>query len=358
MKIRYFPKRGTIWMDFKGPDGKRHRVPTGALTQAQAEAVAPQVLATAFQKPLPAGIVPPVGELSKNDKTMTLREAFKAAKQARPKWMQAKDLTSKESDFAGLLTAKGLTEDSDCSVMTREFMQAARAQWVQEPGKRAGTTLSASTINHRLSMASVLLDVANCRPHTVKFLSVEGNRRHRRVREEELQAVVQWCLANHSRVGATAMADLVLVGLHTTARMGELLALQWSDVYFDKAFAVIRDPKNGVSRDTHLNEVAKRILLARKDLGEAGPFTSLSKWQANALWRGAKEAMGLAEDHEFVFHVATRHEGLSRLGEAGLSSYQVQQYGGHKSIAASARYVKLSREAMKAAGDVLARPSN
>lgn len=349
MKIRYFEKRGTIWMDFRGPDGARHRANTGAVTQAQAEAAAPRVLAHILARPA-APAVPQQGP--SRTSTITLREAFDRA--CRDRWVQAKDQAGKATDFAGLLTAPGLTEASDCTALTRELLQQARAAWLKAPGKRAGTTLSPSTINHRLSMASVLLEVADLPPHGVKHLSVLNSRRSRRVRDEELQGVIQWCLANHQRVGATAMADLVLVGRHTTARLGELLALRWADIYLDRGMAVIRDPKNGHTRTAHLNEVATRVLQQRQAAGGEGPFASLGKWQACALWRGARKALGLENDPEFVFHVATRHEGLSRLGDAGLSAYEVQQYGGHKTLAASQRYVHLSTSTMARAGSVLA----
>ena len=41
------------------------------------------------------------------------------------------------------------------------------------------------------------------------------------------------------------------------------------------------------------------------------------------LWCGASEQLGLSDDHEFVFHVATRHEGLSRLAENGASIFEL-----------------------------------
>jgi integrase len=352
MNIRYFEKRGHIWLDFKDSGGKRHRVPTTAVTEAQARVLAPQVVADRLNKPSPAATFPQLGSISTlNAKAgVTLEEAFKVASVNRAKWLQAKDKQAKQHDFDGLCTAPGLSKDADMSLLTRDNLLAARAHWMKQPGKRKGTTLAPSTINHRLSMASVLLEECRLLPHNVKFLSVEGNRRKRRVRSEELEAVVQWCTANHARKGALAMADLVLVGLHTTARLGELLSVVWGDVYFDRDVFVVRDPKNGSHRDAHLNTTAKVILQRRKLLGGTGPFTDLSRWQAGALWRGAKEAMGLANDHEFVFHVATRHEGLSRLGDSGENTYTIKAYGGHKTTAASDRYVHPGAIAMKRAG--------
>lgn len=357
MKIRYFPKRGVIWLDFKDGAGERRRVPTTATTQHEAEKQAPAIVARILSNSSTSGTAPEgrqkavVGTIVRPT-GMTLREAFDQAH--RERWLKSKDLTSKKTDFKGLLLSNGkLTEDMDCAVMTQELMTELRAWWTTQPGLRAGTKLSNSTINHRLTIASILLETAKGQPHLVKHLSTKGNRRKRRVREEELQAVVSWCIANHHRKGAIIMADLVVFGMHSTNRLGDLLSLKWADVYLDKNMTVFRDPKNGQSHTGHLTPVAKNILERRFACGGDGPFTDLGKPQAEALWRSARAAMGLEHDHEFVFHVATRHEGLSRLGENGATAFEMKAFSGHQSIVAMDRYVKPSVESLERVGKFL-----
>lgn len=363
MKVRYFEKRDTWWLDFKDSEGERHRIPTGATTLPAAEKLAPTVIAKCLSKGSTSGTDTEVGTVREvvipKLAGLTLRQAFRKAHKERESWLDSKDKGSKETDFKGLTgTHESLNEDMDCSVVTRALMQQLRAFWMTQPGLREGSTLSNSTINHRLSMASVLLEVANCPPHTVKHLTVKNNKRKRRVREDELQAVGNWCLANHHRKNALDLSDLLLVGLHTTSRLGDLLALKWADVYLDNKQVLYRNPKNGEAHTGSLSPVALAILRKRFELGGEGPFTGMNKYQMHALWRSAREAIGLGDDHEFVFHVATRHEGLSRLGESGATAFQMKAFSGHKSIAAMDRYVKPSTESLQELGKKIDRSTN
>jgi len=353
MKVRYFEKRGEYWLDFKMPDGSRKRVPSGCSTLKQAEAASTAIVASYLSKRPTTSTVQPVASSSASNGPcgLTLQQAFDKGMKERESWVDSKSKESLRGNFKALTsTSKLLHADMDCSVMTRDLMMALRAEWKEQPGLRPGTTTSNSTINHRLVMASTLLEIANLPPHTVKGLSVTNNRRMRRVSENELQAVQSWLYSQHHRKGATTMADLVLVGLNTTARMSELLNLTWADVHLEEGYMVVRNTKNGDSRHGALTDVSKRVLERRLGYGGTGPFTDLGKPQAEQLWRDARKAIGLEEDREFVFHVATRHEGLSRLADSGESAYVVQAFGGHKSIASSARYVKPSMATLQAAG--------
>lgn len=354
MKVRYFEKRGEVWLDFRLPDGTRKRVPSGEKTQTKAELVAPAIVASYLAYRPTTSTVQPMASSKPSNCGLTLQQAFDKGMRERESWVDSKSKESLRGNFKALTsTSDKLTADMDCSVMTRDLMLALRAEWKEQDGLRPGTKTSNSTINHRLVMASTLLEIANLPPHTVKGLSVTNNRRMRRVSENELQAMQSWMLSNHHRKGATTMADLILVGLNTTARLSELLGLQWADVHLEEDYIVIRDTKNGDSRHGAITNVAKRVLERRLGYGGAGPFADLGKSQAETLWSDARKAIGLADDHEFVFHVATRHEGLSRLADSGQSAYVVQAFGGHKSIASSARYVKPSLATLKAAGSAI-----
>ena len=51
MNVRYFEKRGQVWLDFKDATGARRRVPTGCTTRASAEKEAAAVIAKALSVP-------------------------------------------------------------------------------------------------------------------------------------------------------------------------------------------------------------------------------------------------------------------------------------------------------------------
>ncbi len=363
MKIRTFEKRGIWHLDFVH-EGQRLRPSTGCKTEQEALQRATTVMADAINRlntkeqqrdTMPALLwsSSPTSSPSRQLGGMTFREAFEKGKKEREKWLKA-DLKTLQSTFDSVVAYWG----ADRPLMDAHYnaVMEWRSAMREEEGKRAGTKLSASTINHRLSLLSVLLEVAKLPPHGVKHLSTKGNERKRRVREEELRAVQAW-LSAHSmdRKGAASFSDLITVALHTTARQGELLALKWPDVYFDRGVVVFRDPKNGEFREGVLTDTAQRILERRLGYGLQGPFTDLNKDRCGDLWEQARKALGLEDDPEFVFHVATRHEGLSRVGETGTNTFMVMAMGGHKSPATSKRYVKPSTQSLRKLGDAIER---
>lgn len=244
-----------------------------------------------------------------------------------------------------------LTAASDVAQLTKPLMLKLLARWEKEPGLRPGTKLSNSSINKRLIMANVLLDIAGLPKHGVECLSVMNSRRMRRVADNEIQAMVSWCMANHHRKGATSMADMIQVGVQCAARLSEMLNLRWVDVDFNHGTMALRTTKNGDARFGIITDLASRILERRRTYGGDGPFSDLSKGQAEALWADGRKALGLAEDKDFVFHVATRHECLSRLGDDDTNTFQIKAYGGHKSTATSDRYVHVSTQRLRQLGN-------
>lgn len=347
MKIRYFEKRGQIWLDFRDSSGARKRVPSGVSTEAEAAKLAPALIARMEVKAAEPVASPKSPAKATTPTTgWTIATAYREGLRTRAQWMQARDPGDLETRYKGLTAYWG--GDCDLGRCTRDAVLTWREAMMKAPGKRKDTTLSPSTINHRLSMLSTLLEVANLPPHTVKHLSTKGSLRTRRVRGDELQAVHAWLLANHTRPGALDMADLLRFALLTASRPKELGHMQWSDVYFDRRVVLLRITKTADPREVPLTDEAERLLQRRKELGKATPFGDLKHDRRVALWAAAREALGLADDHEFVFYVATRHEGLSRLADEGANEFQVRALAGHANIATSSRYVKPSANAIRA----------
>jgi len=344
VNIRYFEKRPGAWhLDIRGLPGVTRARPYGGPTEAEARrqtgAIVARLVGSApASQPSPAPA--PAGP--------TLREAFKRALRERPQWLQAKDKSGLETTFTAIVAGtKGATEDMPLATWDRAFTQAARGQWLVEPGKRKGTTLSASTINHRLSLLSVLLEVAELPPHGVKHLSVRGNRRTRRITDQEVQAMVAWCQTRSARRGAETLGVLVAVALDCAARQGELLALSWDD-YLPAAAGrpatlTFRDTKNGETRTVPLTSASAALLEARRAL--PAPFSDIDADRITALWSDMRFDLGLASDDEFVFHTL-RHEAISRLVDAGVDAFTVQAYAGHASITTTQVYAHASLGAM------------
>ena len=289
---------------------------------------------------------------------MTFSEAFEVGMRTREKWISSKDVDGMRGNFGTVAEYWGL--DADCSKADRDAVLTYRTALLKLPGKAKGSTLSHASVNHKLSMLSVLLDIAGCAPHTVKHLSTRGNERMRRLRDTELAAMRSWLLANAERPGCLALYALIVVALHTAARQGELLALLWKDVYFERAEVFFRNTKDGTAgRTVPLSNAALLILqerLAGPAKTLAGPFADLSGYRVVDLWAEARTALGLDADTEFVFHLL-RHEGLSRIADSGENAFVIKEYAGHSNISTTERYVKAGAHALQRAANVFNTPT-
>lgn len=350
MQVRYFEKRPGAWhLDF-WVDGKRKR-PFGGVTEAEAKKNAPTVIARALGseqaqtgQPFAAPNAPVQGTIPARGGP-TMQEAYDLGMRTRKSWMQSKDKRTLRQTFGQL----GVPTDFPVAGLTRDKVRALLAMWLQEPGKRKDTKLSPSTVNHRLSMLSALLEVADLPPHGVKHLSVRGNERTRRALAHEIAAIQSWLLANAVRKGALALADLITVALETGAREGELLGIQPGDLLGDTV--TFRDTKNRGTRTVPLPPASQRILEARKAL-PGGPFGELGNRQLGVLWNEAKAACGITDD-EFVFHLL-RHEAASRMAEAGVQDFVMAAILGHESLVTTKRYTHTNQQAMRDAQQAVA----
>jgi len=351
MKVRYFEKRGNTWADFR-VNGARKRMDTGARwgDQRAAEAAMPTLIARAMQEEQAGtdqGIAASKGSAGATVAASghTLESAFKLAMKVREQWIRAKDKASLQTTFDAIVAShKDLSTDTDVARFDRDFVRELRAAWLKEPGKRKGTTLSPSTINHRLSMLSVLLEACDLPPHNVKHLSTKGNERTRRITDDEVRRGQSWLLAHSNVSGALDFADLITVALDLGARQGELLGVRWGTIDLGAGLIRFDDTKNGTSRTLPLPEASKRVLERRKDV-KGGPFAMLTTDRCTTLWNQMKEGLGLQDDEEFVFH-SLRHEALSRLGDRNTNALTIKAIAGHANVTTTQRYVHSSVGAM------------
>lgn len=337
MKIRYYTHRGVIHMDFRA-DGKRYRPSTGCTTQQDAENAAAGIIAKTLSAaaspnaPSSVTVPPQMGG-------PTIEEAYKLALKVRDKWIQAKDKKTIEQTYESL----GQKPDTPMAIFNRDKVRLLRSAWLDEPGKRTGTTLQPSTVNHRLSMLSVLLEVLDLPPHGVKHLKLKDGRK-RRISDEELAEMREWCEENMHRAGVPAFSVAIPVALETGAREGELIDLVWRDVRGNSL--TFRDTKNGEDRTIPLEEDVQALLEARRGL--ARPFSDLTADRITKLWKDMRASMGLHEDTQFVFHTL-RHERAGRLAEGGVNTLIMQALLGHKKITTTQGYTHPSLVGMRKA---------
>jgi integrase len=155
---------------------------------------------------------------------------------------------------------------------------------------------------------------------------------------------------------------MITVALRTGLRLGELLALRWTDVDLGTGRIVVRravargvigTPKNGRTREVPLSKQALETLKSHARRGElvfcapAGEMLTkgATKWP---LYRACKRA-GL---RRIGWHVA-RHTFASHLIMRGVPIRTVQELLGHSTIEMTTRYAHLSPEARRDAVQVL-----
>lgn len=221
---------------------------------------------------------------------------------------------------------------------------------------------AASTVRKELNLLSKIFDLAvrewgvamPANPCKQVSRPAEHNARTRRLRPQE----------EHYLVTKTRpeVAQLVQMALATAARLGELLALEWTDVDTETRVATTYGvDKHGTKNGTALRAIP--LSLKAIELLDSLPRTDkrvFPTWAAsdsfNKAWRTAitDAQQAYAKDcntkrtdpdenflADLVFH-DLRHEATSRLFEKRrLDSMEIAMITGHKSLAMLKRYTHL-----------------
>lgn len=145
---------------------------------------------------------------------------------------------------------------------------------------------------------------------------------------------------------------IYIIALETCMRQGEIINLKIQDVDLIRRIVSLNDTKNGSPRTIPLSKEATRVFkeaveypVRPKDcdlifFGEPGRDKKRGPYQFNKVWLDIKRDVGL---EELRFH-DLRHEGVSRLFEAGLNDQEVAAISGHRSAQMLMRYTHLRSE--------------
>jgi integrase len=153
------------------------------------------------------------------------------------------------------------------------------------------------------------------------------------------------------KIGPFAAAGLRLA-LFTGARSGEVTAIQWHMVDWERRFIRLPDSKTNEPRTIHLSDAAIEVLrnvprigpyvIAGNKSGE--PFKNLSR-----SWIVAREYAGLKD----VRLHDLRHSYASLAAGRGVSLQMIGKLLGHKVPATTARYAHLARDVVQSVNDEL-----
>ena len=327
-------KKGIYWCDFRTSSGERVRRSLHTTDKKEAKELEAKLKADADTK-----------ATAKRLDGITLKEAYAHAWRVRKKWIAAKSRESIDLVY-GYVKAE-FKEDCPLSRIDDE----AVLKYGEKLSKQG---LTASTINKRLSMLSVLFDEAKVRgkysghkPNTDHF-QVSNGRMRLVTQQEETTALS--ILRSKNTEWANALADLVMVLADTGARLSEALNITSSRVNIEHRAVLLMDTKNGDNRVVPLTNRALEVLTRRAN--QPTMFHPLGVDSAERIWARVRKQMGLANDKEFVLH-ALRHTFASTLANAGVDAFRVQKVMGHRSISTTERYVKVSTAALAGLADIM-----
>lgn len=211
------------------------------------------------------------------------------------------------------------------------------------------TGLSPASCNRHLSALSAVLEQASVEVPLPWQKEPKG--RTRWLTREEVTLLASACL--QSRHGQ-AVSSLVRFLAETGMRLGEALALEWTDLELEgpRAHAKVTTSKNGDARWVPLTGEAAQAARTRLDQPN-GPWRGLSTSIASHVFRAARERVATtAGDREVVIHTL-RHTCASRLVRAGVSLPVVQDWLGHRDYRSTLRYVHVDQDGLSAAARML-----
>jgi integrase len=138
---------------------------------------------------------------------------------------------------------------------------------------------------------------------------------------------------------------LVLMAITTGARRGELLALTWGDVDFERGIAHVRTSKNDHPRALPLvPAVLAELARFRSERPESCVFPSRSRiTEPRAFEASWLAALKQAAIRRFRFH-DLRHTCASYLAQNGASLLEIADVMGHRQLAMVRRYAHLTTD--------------
>lgn len=213
---------------------------------------------------------------------------------------------------------------------------------------------AASTVNHYLNALSQLyqvainewgLKVANPITGIKRMAEPQGRMKRLPIGAETT------LLASCRELSLGYLSDIVVVALETGMRCGEILSMRWEDVDLINRRVLLRDTKNGDSRQVPLSSRVKTILeqLSSRDTGElVFPYCrwAIRRHYTRVVKQSAKAHKGVQNPFTDLRFHDLRHEALSRLSDKGLNVMEIAHISGHRTLAMLRRYTHPCHETL------------
>lgn len=233
----------------------------------------------------------------------------------------------------GSYVAARLTPDDLVGFASARRDDGAGPYTVNMDVSKLGTVLRYGAASLRVSLPDV---VGSARPLLTHLRLIGGGgRRERRPTEDELQRLLEHMRGNYGQV----YADAVAFAASTAMRRGEVCALRRADLDEATRCATVarKHPRKGKVVETVPVVGEGWDIAARQPESEDGRVFPVHEQTLSKYFRWACVALSIPDLHLHDL----RHEGTSRLFEAGYSVPEVALVTGHKSLAHLTRYTNL-----------------
>lgn len=201
---------------------------------------------------------------------------------------------------------------------------------------------SGGTVNRKVSHLNTMLTTAHAKGWISGVPKLprrrEGKHRIRWMTPDEEFKVLSMC----QHLGLDELRELIIVATDTGFRRGELLGLVPSDFVNGLVHLHHGHTKSDKARSVPATKRVAEILSRRSNHRTIFQITTAS---LRHQWMLLKDALGLEEDKQFVFHML-RHTCASRLVQRAVPLAVVQQWMGHSNIATTLRYAHLAPESL------------
>lgn len=241
-------------------------------------------------------------------------------------------------------------------------LDAIDTQMVDRLAKKLKDTgRSTGTINRYLSHLHVFLKF--CKERKYRTLPVDGEEgikfawkkakkgRIRWVTLEEEQALKAYLLGREHEKAEQAkhVWDVIQIALETGCRRDEILTAKLDQLNGHNL--TLWETKTEAHRTIPLSPHVRKLLVNLIKSGNMPSRRGLRTW-----WEKARVHMGLDKDPDFVFH-ACRHTCASRMVDADVNIFVIQEWMGHKVIETTRRYAHVKpqklEDALRKVGDHL-----
>jgi len=218
-------------------------------------------------------------------------------------------------------------------------------KWKAEQGR----TLNLATVNRRLTVIkhmfkkAVEWDLTKANPATAVKRFTITSERTRFLSGGEIQRLLQ---ESEKQVTSPWLLPLVTLALNTGMRQGELLAMKWENVSFERAVISIVQSKTLRPKSIAINQPTMDALNWLKE-NRYGDHLFMWPWGDKigkvTFYDAFKKVCKAAEIEDFRFH-DLRHTFASHLVMAGVDLVTVKELLGHRTINMTNRYTHLAQE--------------